>query len=84
MVNLFPKRDIAMSSPRLRRRSTKERAITSPFDITENRSTPEIEQVETPLDRMSPKEKANYIEFLRSSVKAQRDAEIRGHENYSR
>lgn len=73
-----------MSSPRLHRRSTKEPAITSPFDITENRPTPEIEQVETPLDRMSPKEKANYNEYLRSSVKAQRDAEIRGHENYSR
>jgi hypothetical protein len=74
-----------MNSPRLRRQlAKKEHPINSPFDISETLPSPEVEEVETPLDRMSEEDRADYIEYLRSSVKAQRDAEIRGYENYSR
>jgi hypothetical protein len=44
----------------------------------------EAEEVESPLDRLSVEEKTDYTEYLRSSVRAQRDAEVLGHRNYSR
>jgi hypothetical protein len=84
MVVSSLKKAIAMSFLRLSRHRPKDPAITSPFDTAERRPTPKVEQVETPLERMSPEERTSYIEYLRSSVKAQRDAEVRGHENYSR
>lgn len=57
--------------------------MTSPFDI-EPQEEPQTQEVETPIERLSEGERDEYRDYLRSSVKAQRDAEVLGHRNYSR
>lgn len=57
--------------------------MTSPFDV-EAQEPPVTEEVENPIERLPQGERDEHREYLRSSVKAQRDAEVLGHRNYSR
>lgn len=58
--------------------------LTSPFDTDDMPPEPEVEEVPNPIDRLSDKEKGKYHDYLRESIKAQRDAEALGQRNYSR